>query len=41
MDQDVVQTGRDDRPAISGEPVDPVTGACIYPMIDGKKRFNF
>ena len=42
MDQDIVETGGDDRPAIGGsESIDPVACSRIDPVTHGKKRFDF
>ena len=41
MNQDVVESGGDHRPAVGGESIDSVARARVYTIIYGKKGFNF
>src|SRR5688572_19226674 len=41
MDQDVVETGRDHRPALGSESIDPVARARVHSVTHGKEGFDF
>ena len=41
MDQDVVETGGDHRPAVGNKPIDPVARARVDPLTHGQKCFDF
>jgi hypothetical protein len=42
MDEDVVETGGDNRPTVGGsESIDPITGTGVYPIASSKKSLDF